>query len=281
MERYSLGAHGVAVVLLGTAGAQATQFVVDPSLSSIEATLDASGLTDSDSSPLSGTLELMINSEGDTPTDLTLEDYTVSADEPLDFVLGNILVGELDIDVRDLVVALPDGAGPVGPVPVGPGGGGSLADVPAVVSGDFSYSASGLLCSTLQDQGFPCSDTGPVSDGSTQTIPSVAFTVSEAGDQTRFDASFSLSQPLDPTQPGLGSVDFDVTLVAFGDAAPPCPGDTDANDVVDLSDLLTVLSNFGMVVGGGPADGDLDRSGVVDLEDLLEVLANFGLACTV
>ena len=58
-----------------------------------------------------------------------------------------------------------------------------------------------------------------------------------------------------------------------------CPGDTDGDLVVGLSDLLTVLSGFGDVTGDGAPAGDLDGSGVVGLEDLLEVLGAFGDEC--
>jgi hypothetical protein len=66
---------------------------------------------------------------------------------------------------------------------------------------------------------------------------------------------------------------------ATTDIAPPCPGDTDADDSVGLDDLLTVLTNFGATTPNGPADGDLDNSGTVDLDDLLAVLAGFGTSC--
>ncbi len=58
---------------------------------------------------------------------------------------------------------------------------------------------------------------------------------------------------------------------------PPCPGDTDGDKDVDVSDLATVLAEFGLV-GGGLA-GDVDFDGDVDLSDLSLVLANFGLVC--
>ncbi len=48
-------------------------------------------------------------------------------------------------------------------------------------------------------------------------------------------------------------------------------GDTNADDVVDLSDLNAVRNNFG---GAGLGDSNFD--GVVDLADLNEVRNNFG-----
>lgn len=57
--------------------------------------------------------------------------------------------------------------------------------------------------------------------------------------------------------------------------AAPCPGDSNGDLVVDLSDLSEVLFNFGTP---GPA-GDVNGDGAVDLADLSEVLFNFGTAC--
>src|SRR5690349_17134443 len=48
----------------------------------------------------------------------------------------------------------------------------------------------------------------------------------------------------------------------------PCVGDTNADGVVDLTDLATLLANFGTPTGATPAQGDSDSDGDVDLGDL-------------
>ncbi len=58
-------------------------------------------------------------------------------------------------------------------------------------------------------------------------------------------------------------------------APPPCPGDADGNGVVNFTDILSVLANFG---GPGP-DGDADHNNIVNFNDVLSVLANFGATC--
>ncbi|GMU80990.1 MAG: hypothetical protein AMXMBFR47_08610 [Planctomycetota bacterium] len=60
---------------------------------------------------------------------------------------------------------------------------------------------------------------------------------------------------------------------------PACPWDLDGNDVIDLTDLAIILSNFGTTSGAEPADGDIDGDTDVDLQDLAQVLAQFGAAC--
>lgn len=51
----------------------------------------------------------------------------------------------------------------------------------------------------------------------------------------------------------------------------PCPGDVDGNGVVDVDDLLLILSGW-----GGDGSGDADGDGDVDVDDLLMAIGNFG-----
>lgn len=63
-------------------------------------------------------------------------------------------------------------------------------------------------------------------------------------------------------------------LITLG--SPDVPGDVDGNGCVNLTDLATLLSNFGATSGQTRADGDLDGDGDVDLTDLATLLSNFG-----
>jgi len=52
------------------------------------------------------------------------------------------------------------------------------------------------------------------------------------------------------------------------------PGDADGSGVVDVSDLLIVLSSWGECPGSGePCPADFDGSGTVDVDDLLILLS--------
>lgn len=66
-----------------------------------------------------------------------------------------------------------------------------------------------------------------------------------------------------------------------GAASNPCdlPGDLDRDRDVDLTDLATLLSNFGVGGGASSAMGDTDGDGDVDLTDLASLLSNFGANC--
>lgn len=56
-------------------------------------------------------------------------------------------------------------------------------------------------------------------------------------------------------------------------------GDLDQSGSVDLTDLSTLLANFGTSTGGTYAGGDVDLDGDVDLTDLSTLLAAFGTSC--
>ncbi len=55
-----------------------------------------------------------------------------------------------------------------------------------------------------------------------------------------------------------------------------CAGDANADGVTDLTDLQTVLFNFGVSAGATLAQGDVTGDGTVDLADLQAVLFAFG-----
>lgn len=57
-----------------------------------------------------------------------------------------------------------------------------------------------------------------------------------------------------------------------------CIGDVNFDGVIDLTDLATLLSNFGSAPAK-PIEGDLDDDDDVDLSDLAVLLSNFGIAC--
>ena len=60
---------------------------------------------------------------------------------------------------------------------------------------------------------------------------------------------------------------------------PDCPGDLDGDGDVDLSDLATLLGNYGMTSGAVYENGDLDEDGDVDLSDLAAMLGYYGTTC--
>lgn len=60
-------------------------------------------------------------------------------------------------------------------------------------------------------------------------------------------------------------------------ANDPCPGDTNGDNLVNFTDLNTVLSEFGL--SGPGLSGDLNDDGTVNFVDLNGVLSAFGVDC--
>lgn len=67
-------------------------------------------------------------------------------------------------------------------------------------------------------------------------------------------------------------------IANLGGGSEPCPGDTDDDGDVDLSDLAVLLSNFGRT-DASRQHGDFDGDADVDLSDLATLLGGFGAAC--
>jgi hypothetical protein len=64
----------------------------------------------------------------------------------------------------------------------------------------------------------------------------------------------------------------------FSNSAP-CPGDTNADNQVNFTDLNAALSAFGQAGAPGFVSADLNGDGVVDFADLNAVLSAFGSSC--
>ena len=104
--------------------------------------------------------------------------------------------------------------------------------------------------------------TAPSSDGEW----SLAWNVSWEGAPVSSDPFSFVFQP----------EGFRVRVIRGG---PPCPGDTNADLVVNFADLNIVLAQYGMQSYPGDLAGDLDANGVVNFTDLNIVLSAYGSAC--
>lgn len=112
-------------------------------------------------------------------------------------------------------------------------------------------------------------------DLSWYTIDGGGFTFSIGGG---YELGATIGQP-DAGAPMIGG-GYELTGGFWpGVAATPCAGDLNGDRLVDLTDLSTLLSHFGVQSGATLADGDLDGDGDVDLTDLTALLSNFGTAC--
>jgi hypothetical protein len=81
---------------------------------------------------------------------------------------------------------------------------------------------------------------------------------------------------LPPGQDPLGGYLIMLTGTAF--AATPCPGDTNADRLINVIDLVNVVTTWGSDGHGEGFAADLDGNGVVNVLDLVEVITSWG-AC--
>ena len=51
----------------------------------------------------------------------------------------------------------------------------------------------------------------------------------------------------------------------------PCPGDTNDDGVINVTDILNAISNW-----GNSGEGDINGDGIVDVSDILEMVSNWG-----
>ena len=142
----------------------------------------------------------------------------------------------------------------------------------------FADSASGdVRLST----GSPCIDAGD-----NTALPPDEYDLDDDGDTCEIlpaDLDGNARQQDDPAtiDSGYGAPPMvDMGAFEFGDdpAAGPCPGDFDGNRQVNLSDLATLLANYGQR-SGDACNGDMDDDGDVDLSDLAALLAVYGVVC--
>lgn len=73
-----------------------------------------------------------------------------------------------------------------------------------------------------------------------------------------------------------GAVELVLTLTPN---LPTCPGDTNRDNSVNLTDLANLLAGYGTTSNAALAQGDVDGDGDVDLTDLATLLQNFGSTC--
>ena len=89
--------------------------------------------------------------------------------------------------------------------------------------------------------------------------------VTVTGDDSTSDSLLPLA--------GGNAEDYDLTLVFPNN----CPSDLNSDGIVNINDLLIVLSDYGCI-GAGCA-GDADGDALVGIGDILEILAVYGMSC--
>jgi hypothetical protein len=156
-------------------------------------------------------------------------------------------------------------------------GSGNLNVNPSFVNRLGADGLVGTLDDNLQVQASsPCIDAG-----NSNLVPADALDLdgdSNLIERTPFDLAGATRTFDDPARPNTGVGTPPVDMGAYESNPPACPGDLNGDNVVSLSDLATLLSNFGRS-GASYSDGDLNQDGNVDLNDLALMLSRFGATC--
>ena len=74
--------------------------------------------------------------------------------------------------------------------------------------------------------------------------------------------------------PGPFSIDSFVTLTPG--VSVPCPADTDGSGDVSVTDLVSVIVDWGCIDPPGPCVGDVNGDGTVSVQDLVDVVTSWG-----
>jgi hypothetical protein len=145
------------------------------------------------------------------------------------------------------------------------GGTVTIAGVPAAVGPNVDvelelYDSDSVLIATA-------SPAGDLSAGLSQSLTAGEYTVVIDG---TYDVLYS----------DYGSIgQYTLSITGAVVVPPVCTGDLNCDGAVNITDLGTLLANFGMTTGATLADGDVSGDGAVDITDLGALLAGFGLSC--
>lgn len=98
--------------------------------------------------------------------------------------------------------------------------------------------------------------------------------ISDGTDPSTDCAVASVISPSFQTNPCAGDITVSGVIEA-GAACSPTNGDTNDDGIVDVSDLLNVLADWGCAGDPGSCLGDVNCDGFTNVSDLLDVLANW------
>ncbi|MFI4897096.1 MAG: GC-type dockerin domain-anchored protein [Phycisphaerales bacterium JB059] len=271
-----LGLAAVPAALCAGAMGQTTTLTVDSAQSQMDLTLTLNvsllgSDTATDSSPISGTLEVELDDYG-VPAAFTIHDFDLALSDDLAFNFAFFL-SSVDATASSLGASYANPGTPVGPVPL-PGGLFAFASVPTALSGLVVATGDVFGVGEINET-IDLSTQEPFDAPADGMISSDGVTVTLDGGMITFSGSSEVI-------PGVATMDVagTVTFVASGPAPAPA-GCNDADlaepfDVLDFSDVVAFLTAFGAMDPGA----DLaPPTGVFDFSDVVAFLGAFGAGC--
>lgn len=261
-----------ALMTVSTASAQQVEIPIDMSLSDVVVGLTISGASDTDTSPLTGMIVVNVE-DFSNPTQFSIVDLQLEATETINHNISFGILGGFTQSSDGVSVSYALPGTPTPPVPLA----GTMFTIPMLettLGGTGTYNATGLVCTLLEGQMLPCSDTLDFGTGGVIAAENIDGTLEIAGDAIGITLNLTLSVPFDPNDPGLGMITVNGFAAGVGTLPPQvCFGDCDGSGTVDFNDLVTMLFEFGNSDYGAC---DADLSGTVDFNDLVSALFLFG-----
>lgn len=169
---------------------------------------------DTDTSPVIGSMVVDLDCLTN-PTMLTLHDFNFALTNTLNLNLNwGLFVGRFDAVASNLAFHYATPGTPQPPTPI-TANAFSYAGVPANATGTMSYNATILVCVGMTGAGLPCNDS---IDLSTLALAPVGFngTVTVTGRTVLVVLAINSSSPIDPNNPGLGTLTVTGTIRASG-----------------------------------------------------------------
>lgn len=106
-------------------------------------------------------------------------------------------------------------------------------------------------------------------------------TVDGGGGMNSVGGTYTLSGTIGQPDAGVmtgGTYTLTGGFWAGASPSAPCYGDLNNDRIVDLADLVLLLSHYGDT-GAPPEHGDLNGDGIIDLSDLVGELSAYGDTC--
>jgi hypothetical protein len=246
MHLRSIAAVSICILTLA-ASVRATplDFAVNQSQSNVNVQLCILGSCDSDPSSVSGFMSAKALPIG-AASEVTLYDYFFHLNDQIDLFISFSILGNFTGTGQNisLLYAAPGLPQPPALIAVNSY---TIPQVPSDKTGTFHYVATGIVCNALQSQvpPVPCNDTIDFATTGTST-GDIIGTIGVVGRTITLSINPNVNTPLDPDNPGTGTLSVTGTIVCV--ATAPLRGDANLNgsvDTLDIQEFTRVMTNPG------------------------------------
>ena len=171
---------------------------------------------DTDTANLVGAVVIALDNDR-VPGELSLRDFDLQASRALNLNLSWVFgLATLHVTVTNLGVARAS-PGPLNPYYPVSSGAFTGTNVPYQLQGIANYTASGLACTVLQGQGYPCNGALDFSTNGPGTVAAMPGTILVSNGMVHLHFEIALTNYLDDANPSLGTV----AMIGVVNAAAP------------------------------------------------------------